>query len=77
MMIANAAVQGIHNAESSLDSAANNIAAQTRVSSPASDHVSLSADIVALIQAKNELAANINSFHAADEIERTVLNIVG
>jgi hypothetical protein len=77
MTIADAAVQGIHNAESLLGATANRLAVQDQNTSQVSDEVSLSQDAIALIKAKNEVAANVSAFHAADEMDRTLLNLVG
>jgi hypothetical protein len=75
MTIGNASVQGIQNAESLLNDTAIKVANQT--TSQRSDEVSLSQDAVALLQAKSAIAANVNAFHAADNLEKTLLNIVG
>jgi hypothetical protein len=75
MTIGSASVQGIQNAESLLNATATKIANQP--ASQSSDEVSLSEDAVALLQAKTEVAANVNAFRAADNLEKALLNIVG
>jgi hypothetical protein len=74
MTIANSSVQGIHNAESLLNATAIKVANQT--TSPTSDEVSLSEDAVALLQAKSDMAANVNVFRAASDMQKTLLNIL-
>jgi hypothetical protein len=43
---------------------------------PAGDSVDLSADAVAMIEAKNNFAANVQVVHTADEMTRALLNIL-
>ena len=74
MTIAHSSVQGIHNAESLRNATAIKVANQT--TSPVSDEVSLSEDAVALLQAKSEVAANVNVFRMASEMQKTLLNIL-
>jgi hypothetical protein len=76
MMIGSASVQGIHNAESLLNATAVKVANQNQSTGPGSDQVSLSEDAVALLQAKNDTAANVNAFRVASDLERTLLNIL-
>jgi UDP-N-acetylglucosamine:LPS N-acetylglucosamine transferase len=77
MTIGAASVQGIHNAESLLNATAAKVANQNQSTGPVSDEVSLSEDDVALLQAKNDTAANVNAFRVASELEKTVLSILG
>jgi len=77
MKIGDAALEGIHNAESLLDTTASKLAVQDQTTAQVSDKVSLSQDAIALIQAGNDVAANVSAFHAADELQDTVLNLVG
>jgi flagellar hook protein FlgE len=44
--------------------------------SPAGDTVDLSADAVAMIEAKNDFAANVQVVHTADQMTRALLNIL-
>ena len=44
--------------------------------SPAGDSVDLSADAVAMIEAKNDFAANVQVVHTADQMTRALLNIL-
>jgi hypothetical protein len=77
MTIGNSAVQGIQNGVSLLNATAAKVANQTQSTGPVSDEVSLSEDAVALMQARSEVAANVNVFHAADEMQKTLLSILG
>ena len=76
MTIANS-LEGIHKAESLLNYAANRIAGQTGPGASVYDSVSLSDTAVTLIEAKIAMAANVSVVHAADEMESTLLNLVG
>ena len=69
-------MQGIHNAESLLNATAIKVANQNQSTGPVSDEVSLSEAAVALLQAKNDTAANVSAFHVASEIQKTLLNIL-
>jgi hypothetical protein len=77
MTIGSASVQGIHNAESLLDATAIKVANVNQSTGPVSDEVSLSEDAVALLQAKNDTAANVNAFRVASEMQKTLLSILG
>ncbi len=72
MQISAIALSGMHAAETRLEHAANRIA---RVSQP-EDQVDLSAEMVALIEARNNFAANANVMKTADEVERSLLELV-
>ena len=76
MTIGSASVQGIHNAESLLNATAVNVANLNQSTGPVSDEVILSEAAVALLQAKNDTAANVNAFRVASDLEKTLLNIV-
>jgi hypothetical protein len=76
MTIGSASVQGIHNAESLLNATAIKVANQNQSTGPVSDEVILSEAAVALLQAKNDTAANVNAFRAASDLEKTLLNIL-
>ena len=77
MTIGSASVQGIHNAESLLDATAIKVANQNQSTGPVSDEVSLSQDAVALLQAKTDTAANVNAFRVANELQKTLISILG
>ncbi len=69
------AVAGIDAAQQTLDGAAARIA-QWGVAQPA-DSVSLSGDAVALMQARNDTAANLKVIQMADAMTKTLLDITG
>jgi flagellar hook protein FlgE len=62
---------GLQRAEGQLNQAAQAIA------TPQSDSVDLSAQAVALIQAKNNFDANLKTLQAGDEMTKTLLQAVG
>ncbi len=64
---------GISAAESSLNQTAAKVAASGFASG---DTVDLSSEMVALMQARNDAAANINVVRAEDQMTRSLLNIV-
>ena len=76
MTIGSASVQGIQNAESLLNATAIKVANQNQSTGPISDQVSLTEAAVALLQAKNDTAANFNAFRVASDLEKTLLNIL-
>ncbi len=63
-------------AESLLGYAANRIASQTGPGASVYDSVSLSDTAVTMIEAKIDMAANVSAFHAADEMQKTLLDLV-
>jgi len=77
MTIANSSVEGIHKAESLLSYASNRIASKTGTGASAYDSVSLSDTAVSMVEAKVAMAANVSVVHAADEMRKTLLNLVG
>jgi hypothetical protein len=77
MTMGSSAVQGIQNGVSLLNATAAKVANQAQSMGPVSDEVSLSEDAVALLEAKSDVAASVNAFHAADEMQKTLLNMLG
>jgi hypothetical protein len=77
MTIANSAVEGMHKAEALISYAANRLANQTDTSPAVSDAVSLSDVAVTLIEAKIAMAANASAFHAAEEMQKTLVDLLG
>jgi len=59
--------QGLQASEAQFDRVAQDIAAQQ------SDHVDLSTQAVALLQAKNSFEANLKALEAGDEMTKTLL----
>ncbi len=73
-------IQGMSRASVDFDRAASNIARSsvpTQTESIPRDTVELSTGMVDLLQAKNDYAANIKTFHVMDQMTRSVLNMVG
>jgi flagellar hook protein FlgE len=66
---------GLNAATTSLNKVAANIA--NYGGSPTGNSVDLSADAVALIQAKNDFAANINVAKTEDQLTKSLLSILG
>ena len=75
MTISDSALNGIHQAEARLEQTATKVAKLTDLQGP--DVVSLSDDAVALIEANVAVAANVRAFHAADDMQKTLLNLLG
>jgi flagellar basal body rod protein FlgC len=71
-------LQGIQKAENQFNQAAQNIAeAGGAISSPQGDIVDLSAQAVALIQAKNSFEANTSALKVGDEMIQSLLKAIG
>jgi flagellar hook protein FlgE len=66
---------GLNAAEQSLNKIASNIA--NVGGSAAGDSVDLSAEAIALLQAKNDFRADANVVHAEDDVYRSLLKVVG
>jgi flagellar basal body rod protein FlgC len=77
MTITSAAVDGIHQAEARLEQTATRLAKQTDSTGQAPDVVSLSDEVVSLLEARNAVAANVSVLHAADDIQKTLLHLLG
>ena len=69
------ALAGISDATERLNTAASRIA-QWPVAQPP-DAVNLSDEAVALIEAKNENAANVKTAHVAEDMMRAALDLIG
>ena len=70
-------LQGMQRAEIQLNQVAQNIAQSPSTSAgPEGDTVDLSAQAVALIQAKNSFEANTAAFKVSDEMTQTLLKAV-
>jgi len=75
MTISNAAVQGIQSGESLLDRTAARIANSGQPNNTSGDQVSLSSDAVALLDAKNQIAASASALHADNDMRKTLSNL--
>jgi hypothetical protein len=76
MTITSAALDGIHRAEARLEQTAVRLAKQTDSSSQGPDVVSLSDEVVGLIQARIEVATSVKAIHAYDEVQRALLDLL-
>ena len=68
-------LQGMNQALNSLNTTAQRVA-QEPFAAP-QDSVDLSTDMVNLIQARNDFAANAKVFRTGDEMAKTLLNMLG
>ncbi len=76
------ALVGMSRAEAQLNQAAGNIANQTTINSTngtpsASDTVDLSTSMVSLMQSRNSFDANSKVFKVADDMQKSLLNVIG
>ena len=73
-------IQGMSRASADFDRAASNIARYSvplQKADPPHDTVDLSTEVVDLLQAKNDFAANTKTFRVFDEVNRNVLDMIG
>ena len=71
------ALEGINRSEAQFNRAADRIAQLPPAQPAQSDQVDLSAEAVALIQSKNSFEANTNVLKVADELDRTLMDLMG
>ena len=71
------ALQGMSRAETQLNKTAVDIARAPVVPPGGGDIVDLSAAMVALLQSRNSFEANTKVFKVADEMSKTLLNVLG
>ena len=76
MTIFSSSVEGMQKAQALLAYAANRIAETSATSGPVSDVVSLSDSAVALIEARVAMAVSARAFHAEDEIQKRLIDLV-
>lgn len=73
-----APLEGLSRAETSFDSAAAKIAQPVSLDAPdPQDQVSLSDQMVALMQARNEYEANLKSLQTGFQMQKTLLDLMG
>ena len=72
MDVMSAALSGLRDAQNRLEYSSERISAS---SADAPDTVDLSTEMVNLLAAKTQFEANARAFHAADEIERKLLDL--
>ena len=71
------ALEGMARSEAQFNRAADKIARLPLAQFGQGDQVDLSAEAVALLQAKNSFAANTRVVQVADQMEQTLLNMTG
>jgi hypothetical protein len=76
MTISDIALQGIQRAESNLDRLAHNVAAKTASNDQVTDSIDFSDVAIRLIQDRNEVHVNIKTLQTADEMTKTILDIL-
>jgi hypothetical protein len=77
MDIAAAALSGLQQAQATLNGVATRIAKATDPAGAATgDIVDLSAEAVAMMQARNTAAISVKMMHVADDVQRQVLNLL-
>jgi len=76
MDLSSIALQGMQQAEVQLENAATAIANPGSSSGTNSDTVDLSAEMVALMSAKNDFSANLSVIKTADEIEKQTVDLM-
>ena len=77
MSTSGVSLQGIQNAESLLNTTAARIANPTPSTGQGGDAVSLSSNMVALIQAKTDMAANLKALQVSEDMQKTLLDVLG
>ena len=77
MQIFATALQGLNAAETKLDQTAGRISRASADLGTASDSVDLSTEMVNLMTAQRDYAANLKSLEAGNEIAKHTLDIVG
>jgi flagellar hook protein FlgE len=70
-------LQGMQRAETQLNQVAQNIAQSASSPTPQGDTVDLSAQAVALIQAKNSFEANTAAFKISDQLTQSLFKLIG
>ena len=72
------ALQGLQQADAQLNAAASKIASLGASSANGAglDSVDLSAEVVALMSARNQTAANLATLHTASEIQKNVIDLM-
>ena len=76
MTISDIALQGIQRAESNLERLAHNVATQTASDNQITDSIDFSDVAIRLIQDRNEVHVNVKTLQTADEMTKTILDII-
>jgi flagellar hook-associated protein FlgK len=70
-------LEGLARAQASFDNAAAKIAQPPVDPKNQQDQVSLSDEMVALMEARNSYEANLRSLNAVDQMQKTLLDVMG
>lgn len=70
-------LDGLARAQTAFDQAASKIAQPLSVDQNPQDQVSLSDTMVAMMQAANDYKANLKSLETSNEMQKSLLNIIG
>jgi len=76
MTISDIALQGIQRAESNLEALAQKVATQTSSNNQVTDSIDFSDVAIRLIKDRNEVHVNIKTLQTADEMTKTILDIL-
>lgn len=76
MTALNSALDGMQNAETSFDTAARRISLAPTPDPAPQDSASLSDNAVALVQSKNDFAANVKVAHTTDQMTKATLDML-
>lgn len=78
MDLSGIALQGLQQADAQLDQAATGIASNGTASADGAnlDTVDLSAEMVALMSAKNQTAINLKTLKTGDELQKTAIDLM-
>lgn len=70
-------LQGLTRAQEAFDQAASKVAQPIEPTQPQQDTVSLSDAMVSLLQAANSYQANLKSLEVGNQMQKSLLNILG
>ncbi len=70
-------LNGLRNAETQFTQAANNVVRAALPTPPGQDSVDLSTAAVSMLQARNSFEANVKVAKTADDLDKTLLNMIG
>ena len=70
-------LDGLQSSAAQFNQAANNVVRATLPNSSGLDTVSLSSAAVSMTQAKNSFEANTKVFKTVDEMDKTLINVMG
>ena len=76
MEIMATALAGMQSAEASMEKTARRLAGGLTYADAARDQVDLSAEMVALMEARNDAAVSVKVMHTAEEMERLTIDLL-